>query len=115
MSDFQIKLDNDHSFDRPYSLYVTHNDHQWTSVSFADLEELRALYFKLGNYIQEEDAREEMHFRCQSCGAHVSSDEVETITVDTGTGWGPLVFDDPVCPYCGEHELTSIEGEDEPR
>lgn len=54
-----------------------------------------------------------MNYRCKACGAHVEKPLPDPEN--------DALNDDDImaaffqCPYCGEHELTSIEGEDAPR
>ena len=46
-----------------------------------------------------------MNYRCTACGAYVDEDE-------QAREFGSYGMEK--CPYCGEHTLTSAEGEDEP-
>ena len=58
-----------------------------------------------------------MNYWCTSCEAHVPPEEALYVLpkYKDSITWQQMIDLEVQCPYCGEHELTSVEGEDERR
>ncbi len=55
MSEFKVEISKEtfSQATRPYIVSVTHNGHQWSTISFTDFEEMREARDAIAEYIRE--------------------------------------------------------------